>query len=64
MVQLDHDEEMGPHGMCGTLEAELEVQRTIKRAERTAFLCLFRKAIGPTIEVHLAQERWTPTCGS
>ena len=43
MVQLDHDEEMGPmHGMYGTLEADLEVQRTVERAELTAFLCLFR----------------------
>ena len=49
MVQLDHDEEMGPmHGCTGTLDAEFEVQRTIKRAELTAFLCLLRKAIGPT----------------
>ena len=39
MVQLDHDEEMGPmHEMYGTLDAELEVQRTIKRAELMAFL--------------------------
>ena len=30
-VQLDHDEEMGPmHGMHGTLDADLEVQRTNK----------------------------------
>ena len=29
-----------------TLDAELEVQRAIKRAELTTFLCLFRKAIG------------------
>ena len=37
--QLDLDEEMGPlFGMYGTLNAELEVQRTIKRAELTAFL--------------------------
>ena len=37
MVQLDHDEEMEPmHGMYGTLDAELEVQRTIKRVELTA----------------------------
>ena len=44
MVQLDHDDEMGPmRGMYGTLEAELEVQRTIKRAELTAFLCSSRK---------------------
>ena len=44
VVQLDLDEEMGPmHGMYGTLDVELEVQRNIKRAELTAFLCLFRK---------------------
>ena len=50
MVQLDHDQEMGPmHGMCGTLDAELDVQRTIKRAELTAFLCVLRKAVGPTL---------------
>ena len=36
VVQLDHDED----GMYGTLEAELEVQHTTKRAELTAFLCL------------------------
>ena len=36
MVQLDHDAEMGPmHGMHGTLDAELEVRRTIKRAALT-----------------------------
>ena len=41
VVQLDHDEEMEPmRGMCGTLDAEVEVQRTIKRAELTAFVCL------------------------
>ena len=33
VVQLDQDEEMGPmRGMCGTLDSELEVQRTIQRA--------------------------------
>ena len=38
VVQLDHDEEMDPtHGMYGTLDAELEVRRTIKRTELTAF---------------------------
>ena len=53
MVQLGHDEELGPvHGVYGTLDVELEVQRTIKRAELTAFLCLSRKAIGPTM-VHV-----------
>ena len=49
VVQVDHGEEMRPMlGMYGTLDAELEVRRTIKRAELTAFLCLLRKAIGPT----------------
>ena len=37
------------HGLYGTQHAELEVQRTIKRAELAAFLCLFRSAIGPTM---------------
>ena len=51
--QLDYDEEMGPlHGMYGSVEAEFEVQRTIKRAELTAFLCLLRKVCGP-IKVHV-----------
>ena len=36
------------HGMYGSMEAELEVQRTIKRAELTAFPCLLKKVIGPT----------------
>ena len=40
-VQLDYDVELGLlHGMHGSIEAELEVQRTLKRAELTAFLCL------------------------
>ena len=35
-MQLDCDGEMGPlHGMYGSMEAEFEVQRTIKRAELT-----------------------------
>ena len=38
--------------MYGTLGAELEVQRTVKRAELTAFFCLFRIAIGLTM-VHV-----------
>ena len=47
-MELDHDEKMGPmHGMYGTLDAELEVQRTIKRAELTAFWCLLRKVLVP-----------------
>ena len=53
VVHLDHDEEMGPlHGMYGSMEAAYEVQRTIKRAELTAFLCLLRKVCGP-IKVHV-----------
>ena len=47
VVQLDYDEEMGPlHGMCGSMEAEFEVQRTIKRAELTAFWSLLRRVCG------------------
>ena len=45
VVQLDQDEELGPvHGMYGTLDAELEVQRTIKRAALTAFLCTLQQS--------------------
>ena len=45
VVQQDYDQNMWPmHGM----DAELEVQRTITSAEFTAFLCLFRRIIGPT----------------
>ena len=47
MVQLEHDEETGSmHGMYETLDAQLEVQRAIKGAELTTFLCFFRKVIG------------------
>ena len=53
VVQLDYDEQMGPlHGMYGSMEAEYEVQRTIKRAEVTAFLRLLRKVCGP-IKMHV-----------
>ena len=53
VVQLDDDEEMEPLlGMYGSVEAEFEVQRTIKRAELTAFLCLLKRAIGP-VKVHV-----------
>ena len=34
------------------MEAELEAQRTIKTADLTAFLCLFKRVIGP-IKVHV-----------
>ena len=53
VVQSDCEEEMVPlHGMYGSVEAVFEVQRTVKRAELTAFLCLLRKVIGP-IKVHV-----------
>ena len=53
MVQLDCDEQMEPlYGMYGSMEAELEIQRTIKRAELTAFSCLLKRVIGP-IKVHV-----------
>ena len=53
VVQLDYDEELGPlHGMYGSMEAEFEVQRTTRRAELTAFLCLLRKVCGP-IKIHV-----------
>ena len=38
-VCVDHDEELVPlHSMYGTLDAEPQAQRTIKRAAFTAFL--------------------------
>ena len=53
VVQSDQDGELVPmHGMYGTLEAELEVQRTIKRTELTAFLYLLNKVLGST-KVHV-----------
>ena len=39
-------------GPCISVEAELEVQRTIKRAELTAFVCLLIRMIRP-IKVHV-----------
>ena len=47
VVQLDYEEMKPLHGMYGSMEAVLEVQRTIKRAELTANLCLLKKVIGP-----------------
>ena len=45
VVQLDYDEKTEPlHGMCYSVETELEVQRTMKRAELTAFQCFFKKS--------------------
>ena len=46
MVQLDHDDEIGPlHGMYGSVEA-------INMAVLTAFLCFLERVIGP-IRVHV-----------
>ena len=59
MVQLDYDEEMGPLlGMHGSADAEYEVERTIKRAELTAFLCLLKRVIGP-VRVHVDNKGLT-----
>ena len=33
--------------MYGSMEAELEVQRSINRAELTTFFCLLKKVIAP-----------------
>ena len=53
VLQLDFVEELGPlFGMFGSMEAEYEVQRTIKRAELTALLYFLKKVIGP-IKVHV-----------
>ena len=61
-------------GMYGSMEAQLDVQRTIKRAELTASLCLLKRVIGP-IKVHVdnkgiidglrrgARERIKPRAG-
>ena len=38
--------------MFGSMEAESEVQRTIRRAELTAFLCLLERVKGPD-KVHV-----------
>ena len=50
-VQLDYDEEVVPlHWMYGSTAAEFEVQRTIKRAELTAFVC-FLKRVSVRVQV-------------
>ena len=57
MVQLDNDDEIGHLlGMYGSVKAESEGQRTITRAELTAFLCLSKRAIGP-VRVHVKHKR-------
>ena len=47
---LGHDGEMGPmRGMCGTLDADLRCSVRSKELSQRPFLCLLRKAIGPTM---------------
>ena len=49
--RFDHDEKLGPvQGMFGKLDAELEVERTIKSAELTFLVCLLCKAFGPNTD--------------
>ena len=48
--------------MYGTLDAELEVQRTIKGAELTASLSSLGKANGPTM-VHANSTGMLTGCG-
>ena len=43
------------HGVFGSLDAELEVKHTIKRAELTAFFCLLNEVIG-TIKVYVGNK--------
>ena len=55
VVRLDQDEEMWPmHGIFGSMNAELQVQRT-KGAELTSFLCLLKKVLGST-KVHVDNQ--------
>ena len=57
VVQLDCDDEVGLlHGMCGSMGAEFQVQRTIKRAELTAFTCLLRK-VDPSRSMWTTREQ-------
>ena len=57
VVQSDYDGDLGPvYGVYGSMEAEFEVQRTIERAELTAFLRLLKKITGPT-KVHVDNKR-------
>ena len=74
VVPLDRDEEMLPiRGMYGTLDADLDVQRTIKRAELTLFfvssgnLSVQLWSLSTTKEslmVSGEEMRRTPTCAS
>ena len=53
VVQLDYDEVMGPLcGMYGSMEAEPEIQRTIKRVRADGICTLLKRVLGP-IKVHV-----------
>ena len=53
VVELDYDEEVEPLlGMYGSVEAEFDVQRTIKMAQLMAILCFLKRVIGP-VSVHV-----------
>ena len=69
-MQLDHDEEIRPmHAMYATLDPDLEVQRTIKRAKLIAFLCLSSKGLF-TVSLSVwtlassSSEAWKTTLGT
>ena len=57
VVQLNYDGSGEPlFGRYGAVQAELELQRTIKGAELTAFLCLLRRVNGSTT-AHVDNKR-------
>ena len=64
MVRLDHDGELGPlRAVYGTMGAELEVQRTSKTAELTAFLCLLKKSYCSPSRCMLIIKELLISCG-
>ena len=61
MVQLDHDEEMEPmHGMYGTMDAELEVRRSIKEGCVDGIFCVFSRKllVFRILSILEAAQRW------
>ena len=60
VVPQDHDEEMGPmHGMYGMLDADLDVQRTIKRAELTLFFFFVLMVVDEMCFFSISAQRQT-----
>ena len=56
-VQLDYGEELVPlHGMCGSMEAEYEVQRTVKTAELTPSCASSGKCVVPSRSMWTTRE--------